>query len=65
MVKRDRALRNKDEERFWHFLTLVANEIREAKSSFYENKVRPKRKLCPKEWWKNINTIVGKKTTIF
>ena len=63
MVKRDKAFRNKNYGRFKYFRRLVSAEIRKAKSSFYENKVCPELKSCPKAWWKQISRIIGKKST--
>ena len=31
--------------------------------SFYDNKICPIRKSCPKAWWKQINKIIGKKSS--
>ena len=36
MIKRDRALRRNDNGLFRYYRSLVANEIRKAKLSFYE-----------------------------
>ena len=58
-----KAFRNKNYGRFKYFRRLVSAEIQKAKSSFYENKVCPELKSCPKAWWKQINRVIGKKTT--
>ena len=61
MIKSDRALRRNDNGLFRYYRSLVANEIRKAKLSFYDNNICPIRKSCPKAWWKQINKIIGKK----
>ena len=61
MIKRDRALRRNDNGLFRYYRSLVVNEIRKAKLSFYDNKICPVRKSCPKAWWKQINKMTGKK----
>jgi transcription antitermination factor NusG len=38
----------------------VSKEIKKAKSTFYDKKVRPKRTACSKSWWKQIKRLTGK-----
>ena len=38
----------------------VSREIRKAKSTFYDKKIRPKRTTCSKSWWKQIKRLTGK-----
>ena len=63
IIKRDRALRRSVNGQFRCYRSLVVNEIRKAKLSFYDNKVCPIRKYCPKAWWKQINKLIGKKSS--
>ena len=60
MIERDRALRRNDNGLFRYYRSLVTNEIRKAKLSFYD-KICPVRKSCPKPSWKQINKMIGKK----
>ena len=60
-IKKDGALRRSDNGQFRYYQSLVANKVRKAKLSFYDNKVCPIRKSGPKAWWKQINTLIGKK----
>ena len=61
MNKRDKAYKQGKTERFKSLRGLITFEIRNAKSTFYNEKVRPTRCACPKAWWTKINNIIGKK----
>ena len=61
MNKRDKAYKQGKTERFKSLRDLITFEIRNAKSKFYNEKVRPTRCACPKAWWTKINNIIGKK----
>ena len=61
MNKRDKAYKQGKTERFKSLRGLITFEIRNAKSTFYNEKVRPTRCACPNAWWTKINNIIGKK----
>ena len=62
--KRDKAYRINTTGCFKSLRRLISADIRSAKITIYNEKVRPKRYPCPKSWWKKINRIRKKKNEV-
>ena len=60
IVKRNAAYSSGKIELFRLLRAQVSKEIKKAKSTFYDKKVRPKRTACSKSWWKQIKRLTGK-----
>lgn len=61
IIKRNKVHNSGNVESFKLLRAQVAKEIRIAKSTFYDQKVRPKQTACSKSWWKHIKCLSGKK----
>ena len=64
IARRDKAFKSGKSEVYKSLRNQVSIEIRKAKLSFYDEKVRPKQSSCPKSWWKQIKKIIGKKDVV-
>ena len=62
ILKMNMALKNNKVERVRSLRRQISAEIRKAKTCFYENKVGLNLKNCPKSWWKQIKSLIGKTT---
>jgi hypothetical protein len=60
IVKRNKAYSSGKIELFGLLKAQVPKEIKKAKSTLYDKKVRPKRTACSKSWWKQIKRLTGK-----
>ena len=58
--KRNKAYSCGKIELFRSLRAQVSKEIKKAKSTSYDKKVRPKRTACSKSWWKQIKRLAGK-----
>ena len=58
--KRNKAYSCGKIELFRSLRAQISREIRKAKSTFYDKKIRPKRTTCSKSWWKQIKRLTGK-----
>ena len=64
IAKRDKAYKSGKSELYKSLRNQVSIEIKKAKSSFYDEKIRPKQSASPKSWWKKIKKIIGKKKDV-
>ena len=62
--KRDKAYKSGKSELYKSLRNQVSIEIKKAKSSFYDEKIRPKQSASPKSWWKQIKKTIGKKKDV-
>ena len=56
IIKRNRAFRNIDKERYRFLRNKVTNKIRKEKRIFYDRKIRPLRSYNSKSWWNAVKT---------
>ena len=64
MLKEIKLLKSGKSELYKSLRNQVSIEIKKAKSSFYDEKIRPKQSTSPKSWWKQIKKTVGKKKDV-